>query len=221
VESRAELTFTDQTLARLGANTVFSFNQGTRDMNLGDGAMLLQVQERARGAKIRTGTITAAITGTTCVVDRYANAYFKFMLFQGEARLYLAHRIGESLVLHAGQMLIVNPNARNLPDPVNFNLDLALKTCRLIIDYPQLPSWNLMVDANNRQLHERARGALIDTNVVSFGRGTLFTLVDPATLNNGSQKSSAAPTPAPAPNANPSLSPALTANPAPAISPAD
>ncbi|MEO6872162.1 MAG: hypothetical protein ABI233_08080, partial [Chthoniobacterales bacterium] len=30
-ESRAELTFTDQTLARLGANTIFSFNEGTRN----------------------------------------------------------------------------------------------------------------------------------------------------------------------------------------------
>jgi len=32
VESRAELTFTDQTLARLGANTIFSFNEGTRNL---------------------------------------------------------------------------------------------------------------------------------------------------------------------------------------------
>src|SRR5437870_11540843 len=28
-DSRAELTFTDQTVMRLGAHTVFSFNQGT------------------------------------------------------------------------------------------------------------------------------------------------------------------------------------------------
>ena len=30
VESRAELTFSDLTIARLGANTIFSFNEGTR-----------------------------------------------------------------------------------------------------------------------------------------------------------------------------------------------
>ncbi|MEO6969388.1 MAG: hypothetical protein ABI217_00650, partial [Chthoniobacterales bacterium] len=42
VESRAELTFTDQTLARLGANTIFSFKEGTRNLELGGGAMLLR-----------------------------------------------------------------------------------------------------------------------------------------------------------------------------------
>src|SRR5438067_347647 len=32
LDSRAELTFTDQTLARMGANTIFSFNEGTRNL---------------------------------------------------------------------------------------------------------------------------------------------------------------------------------------------
>ncbi|TLY36887.1 MAG: hypothetical protein E6K60_06340 [Nitrospirae bacterium] len=33
-QSRSELTFPDLTLTRLGANTIFSFNRGTREMNL-------------------------------------------------------------------------------------------------------------------------------------------------------------------------------------------
>ena len=36
VDSRSELKFTDQTLARLGANTLFSFSEGTRNLNLQD-----------------------------------------------------------------------------------------------------------------------------------------------------------------------------------------
>src|ERR1700730_12951275 len=36
-DSRAELTFTDLTIARLGANTIFSFNEGTRTISLTDG----------------------------------------------------------------------------------------------------------------------------------------------------------------------------------------
>src|SRR5438876_11345482 len=39
VESRAELTFTDSTLARLGAHTIFSFTEGTRHLDLTDGVM--------------------------------------------------------------------------------------------------------------------------------------------------------------------------------------
>src|SRR4051794_2572975 len=36
-DSRAELTFADQSLTRLGANTVFSFDQGARNVNLNSG----------------------------------------------------------------------------------------------------------------------------------------------------------------------------------------
>src|SRR6266446_5357119 len=63
-DSRTELTFTDLTLARLGANTIFSFNEGTRTLDLGSGTVLFQVPKGAGGAKITTAAVTAAITGT-------------------------------------------------------------------------------------------------------------------------------------------------------------
>src|SRR5438270_12424998 len=43
MDSRSELAFPDQTLARLSANTIFSFNKGTRNLDLADGGMLLRV----------------------------------------------------------------------------------------------------------------------------------------------------------------------------------
>src|SRR6266566_5033854 len=42
VDSRSELTFSDLTITRLGANTIFSFNEGARQINLGSGAVLVQ-----------------------------------------------------------------------------------------------------------------------------------------------------------------------------------
>src|SRR5206468_4467154 len=78
VESRAELTFTDSTLARLGANTIFSFTEGTRNLELGGGAMLLRVPKDAGGAQINTAAVTAAITGTTVMLEYHANAFIKF-----------------------------------------------------------------------------------------------------------------------------------------------
>ena len=72
VDSRSELKFTDQTLARLGANTLFSFSEGTRNLNLQDGAMLLRVPKGAGGAKINSSAVTAAITGTTVMLETHA-----------------------------------------------------------------------------------------------------------------------------------------------------
>ena len=51
VKSRSELMFQDDTLARIGPETSFSFKAGTRDMSLGKGAMLLQVPKGLGGAK--------------------------------------------------------------------------------------------------------------------------------------------------------------------------
>lgn len=69
IKSRAELLFQDKTLTRLGANTSFSFNEGTRELELEKGTMLLQVPKNAGGAKIRTAAVTAAITGTTIMLE--------------------------------------------------------------------------------------------------------------------------------------------------------
>lgn len=68
-QSRAELLFADKTLTRLGASTVFTFKEGTRNMDLLKGTMLLQVPKGAGGAQIKTAAVTAAITGTTLMVE--------------------------------------------------------------------------------------------------------------------------------------------------------
>jgi hypothetical protein len=61
-ESRAELTFRDQSLTRLGANTLFSFGPGAHDYDLSSGALLLCVPKEAGTAHINTAAVTAAVT---------------------------------------------------------------------------------------------------------------------------------------------------------------
>ena len=55
-------------LARIGAETLFSFKTGTRDLTLEKGSMLLQVPKGLGGAKIHTAAVTAAMTGTTIMI---------------------------------------------------------------------------------------------------------------------------------------------------------
>jgi hypothetical protein len=65
VESRAELEFSDLTLARLGANSIFSFDAKARAMNFNQGAVLFSKPTKSGPVELRTGAITAAITGST------------------------------------------------------------------------------------------------------------------------------------------------------------
>ncbi len=202
-DSRTELTFTDLTLARLGANTIFSFNEGTRNLDLGGGAVLLHVPKGAGGAKITTAAITAGITGTTVLMEYHRNAYIKFIVLEGTARMYLKNHLGESVLIGPGQMLIVKPNATSLPDPVTVDLKRLVQTCLLITEFAPLASQPLILHQIQIQQNNPD---LIPTNLVIYGRGTLVSLVDPTNLNVVSQETTAiaTPTPSPAPVPTPS-----------------
>ena len=126
VESRTELTFTDQTLARLGANTIFSFNGGTRVMNLGGGAILFQVPKGAGGATIKTPAITAAITGTTGIAESHPisasnpKPIYKWFCIEGTFVLRLNNGSAQPVTVHAGQMIVTD--GTYLPKPLNFDI---------------------------------------------------------------------------------------------------
>ena len=63
VKSRSELTFQDQSITRLGEHTIFSVGGGARSIELGSGQFLLYVPKNSGGAKVKMGSVTAAITG--------------------------------------------------------------------------------------------------------------------------------------------------------------
>jgi hypothetical protein len=228
VESRAELTFTDQTLARLGANTIFSFNDGTRNLELGGGAMLLRVPKDAGGAQINTAAVTAAITGTTVMLEYHPNAYIKFIILEGTGRIFRKGHLGESVLLHAGQMLIVNPNGKGLPDPVDVDLDRLTKTSLLIVGFPPLPSLNLIAREIGSQDERKNEGGLIQTNLVIFGAGTTVSLLDPTNVTTVDQANSnearqaiesPIPTPSVTPTATMTPTPTATMTPTPTMTP--
>src|SRR3954467_1509542 len=215
LESRAELTFGDMTIARLGANTVFSFNEGSRTVDLANGAILLRVPKGSGGAKIQTAAVTAAITGTTVIAEYHKNSYAKYLVLEGTMRIYLKGVLGESMLLGPGEMMILNPNAKRLSEKVDFDLDRLLKTSLFIQGFRPLPSDPLMAMVKHDQLEKKTSGELIDTNLVIFGRGTLVTLTDPQSLDVIDRKTAAVtlPTPTIPPPPPPPPTPTATATP--------
>ena len=68
-ESRAELEFADLTLTRLGANSIFSFDAEARAINCQQGAALFSKPTSSGRIEVRSGAVTAAITGSTGFVS--------------------------------------------------------------------------------------------------------------------------------------------------------
>ena len=188
VRSRCELLFQDKTLTRLGSETYFSFKPGTREMSLIEGTMLLQVPKDQGGATIRTASVTASITGTTVMLEHRAGKSIKFLVLEGSMRVATG-RLGESIALTPGKMLIINPKDKHLPDPVNVDLKKLIKTSSLV--NPEgfstkdgkaknaiLPSMPLINQAIKEQELMRGKGELIETNLAILGKGTQVMIAD-------------------------------------------
>lgn len=167
--SRAELTFDDQSIARLGATTIFSFEEGTRDMTLENGVILLQVPKDAGGAKVRTAAVSAAITGTTVFVEFSmvnGTAVMKFIVVEGTVRLTMNGRPGESILLEAGQMITLPASATRFPDPDFVDLERLLATSGLMnpSQFAALGNQEQILQALREQNVRKNEGVLIELN---------------------------------------------------------
>lgn len=185
-KSRAELAFSDATIARLGANSFFSFDQGTRDLDLKEGVLLLQVPKNAGGANVNTAAVSAAITGTTVLIEsRSVAGVVKFLVLEGTMRLRLKGRMGESVLVSQGQMLALDPSAAQLPEPVVFDIKRLVETSGLLgREFRPLGNQPFIEQAALRQRELKNKGKLINLNYgISANRNPGAQLVE---INNQS-----------------------------------
>jgi hypothetical protein len=175
VKSRSELLFQDNTLTRIGPETSFSFKAGTRDLTLRQGTLLLQVPKGLGGAKIQTAAVTAAITGTTIMVQYTPGKQIKVLVLEGSLRLSLNNAPGHSVLLRPGRMVTMRPDAKRIPDPVSVDLRRIMQTSSLVKmakkGESDLPSAELIEEEIAQQDQERETGRLTATNLVSDGFG--------------------------------------------------
>lgn len=148
-ESRAELQFTDLTLARIGANAIFTFDAQTRSMDCERGAVLFSKPAKSGRVEIRSGAVTAAITGSTGFISTSANSKGEkkgqlrpaetttiLGMLEGKVKGSSTWQDGHGRVrtfqfsLGEGEMLVAQPGRP--PGVVQFDLPKFLKTSPLI-----------------------------------------------------------------------------------------
>src|SRR5205823_5460758 len=125
-DSRAELTFSDLTLTRLGANTVFTFGAGARTYDLGSGAILMTAPPQAGTIKINTAVATCAVSGFTAILERHSNTWNKFVLLHGDGYIQIHEIPGDPCRLHTGQMVIFPPHPTHCPQVLNIDISKVL-----------------------------------------------------------------------------------------------
>jgi len=180
--SRAELTFPDKSLTRLGANSRFTVRGEKHTIDLDSGVMLIEVPEKLRDAKVRTAAVTAAVTGGTMIFEFLPGGFVKIMVVEGIVDLFLTNKPSEFATLHAGQMIIQPVNATTLSPAVDFDLKLLLKTSKLISGEGE-PNSKQISDALSAQQALINDGELVKTNLVIPGLGTIVQLDNDSRLS--------------------------------------
>ncbi len=179
-QSRAELRFTDNTLTRLGANSIFRMDLTTRTVDLQKGVILLQVPKQLGGATVRTAAVTAAVTGTTVLFEYTPDGFIKIIVIEGEVDVSLNKDRSKFRTLKAGDMWITRADDENdLPLPVQVDLARLQRTSILLntAEFAPLGNQKYVAGALKDQGNKKAKGELLDTAFQIEGRGRNVTLL--------------------------------------------
>ena len=162
-DSRAELTFADQTITRLGANTVFSFGAAARTYDLGSGAILMTAPRDAGTVKISTGVANCAVSGFTGIWESHNKFWNKVLILEGNGDVWLKKNPSDPRHMHSRQILVFPPNATVLPQPQEFDVCKVINDGLLITGFShQLPSWPLLLAECERQRSSPGPVPLVD-----------------------------------------------------------
>jgi hypothetical protein len=143
-DSRSELQFADQTITRLGANTVFSFGGAARTYDLGSGAILMTAPKNAGTVRVSSGVATCAISGFTAIWEAHSKFWNKVLVIEGDGDVWLNKNPNDQRHMHSRQILVFPPNAKVLPQPQEFDVCKVINNGLLITGFAnQLPSWPL------------------------------------------------------------------------------
>lgn len=185
-DSNAEIVLPDKTVIRLAPDTQLTLGRNSKDIKLEQGAFLLQVPQGAVATKITTGNVSFEMSGATTMVDFTPSNYTKFIVLDGEAKAFINNRFGEWLVMVSGKMLLLPPGSRNLPEPVDVNLQQLVQTSTLVNlrgddrKGPDASPLNIssINDAASDQQKTLLSGNLIKTNLVMLSGSQLLIASD-------------------------------------------
>jgi hypothetical protein len=165
--SLAELTFSDKSIARLGANAIFTYNSQERLVKIDKGTVLMQTPPGNGGVTITSGGVTGAITGTTflltaspaqcsdcnkelilskggagaCIdhpdIKQAGTGGFALCVLEGKNSTKVTGPNGITVEIMPGQMTVVGPTSSGAPKVFVVNLAQILRTCPLIQAFPE------------------------------------------------------------------------------------
>lgn len=181
-DSRAELVAEDKTVTRVGANTIFSVEADSRDVNIAQGSVLFNSPKGKGGGRIKSAGATASVLGTTLIVGANQDGGFKVMLLEGKGEVKGAK--GGSAKLSPGQLSFAMPG-KPPTAPLNFQLKGNVANSKLVGGFSKpLASMAKIEAAVKVQQAKIASGELMTTGLAIGDRPGVAVLVDSTILKS-------------------------------------
>ena len=163
-KSRTQLEFADESIVRLGSNSVFSFLEGKREVNLEQGTLLMQIPKKLGRTSVRTAAISAAITGTTLFIEfspeENGPGTVKIIVIEGSMEYSLNAAPNKKMALGPGEMVAFPADVPELPKKFSIDLVRLVKTSALMAMGP-LPMLGPVEAEVNEQKSQKSEGQFI------------------------------------------------------------
>lgn len=165
--SLAELTFSDKSIARMGANSLFTYNSQERLVKIDKGTVLMHTPAGNGGATITSGGVTGAISGTTFLltatpakcpdcskelaigkdskvacpthpsIQPSGTGGFALVVLEGKNVTKVTGPNGITVEIMPGQMTVVGSSSSGPPKVFAVNLAQILRSSPLIQAFPE------------------------------------------------------------------------------------
>ncbi len=160
--SRAELVAPDETVTRVGANTIFSFDPANRTIDLKQGSLLFHAPHGKGGGTIHTGSATASVLGTTLIITTTPNGGMKVLDLEGAVEVKFLNGLKQKL--DPGQMTFILPGGNQLAPVIIFRLDELTQNSLLVKGFnTSLESLPLIQNQVEKQIKLIQSGKATDT----------------------------------------------------------
>ena len=169
--SLAEVKFSDQTVARIGANASFSYTSESRLVQIDRGTVLIHTPPGNGGLTITSGGVKGTVTGNTFLLTAYseqgkATGGFALLVVEGRTTTKVTGPNGFAVDILPGQMAVVGSGSKGAPRIFNVNLAQTIRTCPLIGAFPDpLPTIKEITQA---AIQQQARGEIKGTGATGL-----------------------------------------------------
>jgi hypothetical protein len=225
-QSMCELSLDDKSVTRIGANAIFSFTEQERLVKCDKGTFLVSKDPETETITVTTGSITAAISGSTVILDVRDDATH-IAVAETTKGVIVADKNGKSIILQSGEGISATPSGMTSSTAKSVDVKDLTSSSPLFTEKGLAPLANdaLIKGVASAQETAKAQGISFASEINDVVAGRIDSVSALSKSNStdipdidtasGVESSTSNSTPPSSPQINPQLVPPVTSNPNP------